>query len=106
MFLIAGSRKAFQSSTKLLTSSLYHRIPLAFTRVLGVLEISGAIGITLPLFMNIYPVLATAAAACMAIVLFGATIVHVQREEYKTFALIVIFLMLAITVVYLRLKVV
>ena len=104
VFLTAGGRKVFQPGTKLLGSPLYDRVPLSFKRLLGALEIGGAIGITMPLLLNIYPVITIAAAICMTVVLVGAIIVEFQLKKYKTAALITLFLTLAITVAYLRLK--
>lgn len=97
--------KAFQPREKLLNlSTMYATIPLAFPRILGMLEILGAIGIIVPALINIYPALTGVAAVCMGLVLVGAVIIHVKQKEYKILPVIILLLILAATVAYVRLK--
>jgi uncharacterized membrane protein YphA (DoxX/SURF4 family) len=53
------------------------------TRILGLLEVLGAIGIIIPYWTGILPLLTPLAAVCFAIVMVGAVVVHAQKHEYK-----------------------
>lgn len=104
IFLMAGSRKAFQSREKLLqfAPALSH-VPIILPR-LRVLEILGGVAMLLPGLLNIYPSLTGIAAICLCLVMLGAIILHAQRKEYKMLPMTIILFVLAASVAYLRLK--
>ena len=73
-------------------------IPL---RILGILELLGAIGILLPSLINVYPVLTPITAVCFCIVLIGAFAIHMKNKESKMLPLIIIsFLLSAVVACY------
>lgn len=51
------------------------------TRLIGIAEILGALGLILPLLTGIAPILTPIAAVCLAVLMVGATVVHVRRKE-------------------------
>ncbi len=50
-------------------------------RLLGVLEVLGAIGLVLPGLLDVAPVLVPISASCLAALMAGAVVVHVRRGE-------------------------
>jgi uncharacterized membrane protein YphA (DoxX/SURF4 family) len=70
----------------------------AFLKTLGVAEVLGAIGVVAPALVHIAPVLVPVAAACLAIVMVGAIVVHVQRGEWTGLAAPVVLLAAAVFV--------
>jgi hypothetical protein len=67
-------------------------------RVLGALEVLGAIGIILPMALRVVPVLGPIAALGLAVLQAGAFIVHVRRGE-KPYLNMVIFALAGATAV-------
>ncbi len=51
-------------------------------RVIGVLELLGAIGIILPVALDIVPILSGAAAAGLVLTMLGAAATHGKRGEF------------------------
>jgi uncharacterized membrane protein YphA (DoxX/SURF4 family) len=69
-------------------------------RLIGVAEVLGAVGLVLPPLLGVVPVLAPVAAVCLALLMVGATTVHVRRREFlpdalRSLALVVLCLVLA-----------
>lgn len=48
---------------------------------IGIAEFAGALGIILPIALNIVPWLTVAAAAGLAVIMLSATVFHVRRRE-------------------------
>ncbi|MBB5286522.1 putative membrane protein YphA (DoxX/SURF4 family) [Rhabdobacter roseus] len=96
-FLIAGSAKLLQSPAKV-AQLVPAAIPLPFLRTLGALEILGAVGIALPLFIDAWSALTPVAAACMAIVLLAAVVIHGRAKEFSKLPMLLVLLALAMTV--------
>jgi uncharacterized membrane protein YphA (DoxX/SURF4 family) len=48
-------------------------------RVIGVLEVLGAIGVVLPAVTGVFPWLVPTAAACLALLMISAAIFHLRR---------------------------
>ena len=69
-------------------------------RLIGSLEILGAIGLILPAVTGILPWLTPVAAAGLALTMVGAMITHGRRGEYSSIGVNVILLVLALFVVY------
>ena len=51
-------------------------------RLIGVLEVSGGVGLIVPLFVHALTMLAPLAAVGMALVMSGAMATHLRRSEY------------------------
>jgi uncharacterized membrane protein YphA (DoxX/SURF4 family) len=72
-------------------------------RVIGIVEVLGAIGLILPPLLHVAPVLAAIAASGLAVIQIGAIVVHVRRhDDPKRLPVNVILLLLAIFVAVLR----
>lgn len=97
IFLIAGSVKLFQSPEKV-AELVPAAFPLSFLRTLGALEILGAVGVILPLLLDVFPVLTPVSSCCMAIVLLGAITVHLKSKEFSRLPILFTLLVLAIIV--------
>ena len=69
-------------------------------RLIGTLEILGAIGLILPAVTGILPWLTPVAAAGLALTMVGAMITHGRRGEYSNLGVNVVLLALALFVVY------
>ncbi|CAN5821596.1 DoxX family protein [soil metagenome] len=84
-FLYSGICKSVFSEKQLVEKGQtgVERLPLAFIRFIGITEILGAIGIILPLWLNIFPVLTIISACCFAFIMIPAGIIHFKRHEYK-----------------------
>jgi uncharacterized membrane protein YphA (DoxX/SURF4 family) len=79
-------------------------IPPGFRLFLGVAEVLAAIGLTLPGITRITPWLIPCAAAGVMVVMVGATILHIQRNEISSAAITTILLLIATFVAYMRWK--
>lgn len=77
-------------------------MPIVVPRLVGVLEILGAVGIIAPALTNIYPQLTNTAAVGLALTLIGAAIYHIKRNEYKTIPFISVLFVMAVAVTFLR----
>lgn len=69
-------------------------------RLIGSLEILGAIGLILPAVTGILPWLTPVAAIGLALTMVGAMITHGRRGEYSRIGANVVLLLLALVVVY------
>ena len=69
-------------------------------RLIGSLEILGAIGLILPAVTGILPWLTPVAAAGLALTMVGAMITHGRRGEYSQIGVNVVLLVLTLFVVY------
>jgi hypothetical protein len=52
-------------------------------RVIGLLEIAGAVGLVVPAVTGILPWLTPLAAACLAVTMVGAAALHLRRGETR-----------------------
>ena len=50
-------------------------------KVIGFAEVLGAIGLILPMITGMAPILSPIAGICLAIIMIGASVVHVRRKE-------------------------
>ncbi|MEV4669089.1 DoxX family protein [Microbacterium sp. LWO12-1.2] len=64
-------------------------------KLIAGLEVVGAIGLILPLLTGIAPILTPLAGTGLAIIMIGATIVHVRRKEPFAPALVLALLAIA-----------
>lgn len=86
MFLMAGTNKVLRDTDGLRAMGMNwvdNYSPLT-VKGIGALEIVGALGLLLPVLLNIVPVLTVVAAAGLAVVMIGAAVVHVRLKEQFT----------------------
>ena len=74
IFLFAGGAKLAMPAAQLTAQT---PLPAAFLRFIGVAEIAGAVGLILPGALRIHPSLTPLAAACLSIIMVGATVVTI-----------------------------
>jgi uncharacterized BrkB/YihY/UPF0761 family membrane protein len=85
-FFSIGAIKTFGSNQKLQKMFSANTLPsIVRTRLLGFLEMLGAIGIILPFLLNVYPTLTTIAAACLATVMVGQPFYTCKKRSIKHF---------------------
>jgi uncharacterized membrane protein YphA (DoxX/SURF4 family) len=72
-----------------------------YIRFIGIAELLGAIGLILPLITNIFPWLTVLAAIGLALIqLLAIFTVHLPKKEYQVIPVNIVFLALAIFVVF------
>lgn len=67
-------------------------------KAVATLEVVGALGLILPLLTGIAPILTPLAGAGLAVIMIGATVVHLRRREPFAPALVLALLAVASTV--------
>jgi uncharacterized membrane protein YphA (DoxX/SURF4 family) len=102
MFAMAGVMKLTQPLDKLLKSGLNwtERLPMSTVRLIGILELLGAIGLILPWVFHIVPVLTPIAACGFALIMLLAIFHHAKYKESKAIALNIVLMALAAFIVY------
>ncbi len=80
LFLFAGSMKLIMS-IEMLTAMMPLPLPGLFLKFIGTAEVTGAIGLILPGLLRIRPGLTPLAAACLVIIMIGATVVTLLSGE-------------------------
>ncbi len=79
-------------------------LPRWFTLFLGVAEVAAGIGLVVPGVTRIKPGLVAAAALGVVVVMVGATIWHVMRNEMSSAGITAVLLVMAIVVAHGRLR--
>src|ERR1700756_4322718 len=69
-------------------------------RLIGVVEVLGAVGLILPAVTHIVPILVPLAAVGLVLVMVGAAAVHARRKEIPNIAVNVVLLPLAVFVAW------
>jgi|SRR5439155_15595865 len=75
-------------------------LPTPFVRVLGVLEILGAIGVVIPAATGVLPSLTVAAAGGLVAMMLLAIVFHAMRREWPNIGLNLVLGTLAFAVAY------
>lgn len=100
-FLMAGSLKVSQPIDRLKNNMAWtaHTTP-GIVRLIGTLEILGALGLILPAVTHILPWLTPVAGIGLVLTMIGATIVHIRLKEFSRLGAPLILLLLALFIVY------
>jgi uncharacterized membrane protein YphA (DoxX/SURF4 family) len=69
-------------------------------RLIGVVEVLGAVGLILPAVTHIVPILVPLAAVGLVLVMVGAAAVHARRKEIPNIGVNVVLLALAVFVAW------
>lgn len=82
LFAFSGLNKLFLPKAKLLDKDMKGLVNLEEQpiKVVGLLEVLGAIGLILPSWLNIYPVLSGVAALCLGLTMIVAARIHQQLK--------------------------
>lgn len=99
LFLFAGGAK-FVVPAEQMTQGMPAWMSISFLHFVGVCEVLGAIGLILPGLLHIKPGLTPLAAACLTIIVIGATVVTVMSGMIATALLPAVTVILAAFVAY------
>lgn len=82
-FVMAGGMKLSKTPAELKANGMewVEDFPDGAPKVIGGLQILGAIGLILPKALDIAPVLSPIAAVALTVMMLGAVIVHLRRHE-------------------------
>jgi len=95
-FLYSGTLKVVRSPEQLKPMMAWvESTPLPLVRVIGVLEVLGALGLILPPLTGVAPALALVAAFGLLLVQIGGIVVHLSRGEARVIGLNIALLVLA-----------
>ncbi len=72
----------------------------ALRTVIGICELLAAVGLLVPWLTGILPWLTPLAAAGLTLVMIGAAVFHLSRQEYGTVAICLVLVVLCVTVAY------
>ncbi len=100
-FLGAGATKLSQPKEKLAKNMAWvEDFSQGTVRLIGALEVLGAIGIVLPALTGILPWLTPLAALGLVLTMIGAALTHLRRSEYSVITVPAVLLILAAFVAY------
>jgi uncharacterized membrane protein YphA (DoxX/SURF4 family) len=100
-FLIAGTTKVLTPKEKLRERMAWvDDFSQTSVRLIGTAEILGALGLILPAATGIAPILTPIAAVGLIIIMIGAAITHVRRQEPAIVPANVVLLVLAAIVAW------
>jgi len=102
VYLLAGGTKLVRAPEKLVESGMAWAgsFPAGAVKVIGLVEVLGAVGLILPPLTGIAPVLAPVAAVGLALVQVGAIITHLVRGEAKALPANIVLLLVAVAVAW------
>jgi len=98
--LAVGGMKLAQSKDKLVASGQAWAVDVSsgVVKLVGLLEVLGAVGVILPKLLSIAPVLSPFAAIGLALIQVVALIVHVRRAERGNLPVNAVLILLAAAV--------
>ena len=101
-FLAAGIMKVTRTKEQLADSGMgwVEDFSPGMIKLIGALEILAAIGLVLPALLDIAPVFVPLAALGLVLMMIGAVVVHVRREETARMAPGVVLLIIAAVVAW------
>ncbi|TMD34195.1 MAG: DoxX family protein [Chloroflexi bacterium] len=101
VFAMAGIMKVTRPFEKLAENMGWAKdVGLRGVRLIGVLEILGAIALILPAVTGILPWLTPIAAIGLVLTMIGAMITHGRRGEFPNMGLNLVLLLLAVFIVF------
>lgn len=102
MFLMVGISKSTQPIEKLLKSGISwaDRFPTSTVRLIGISELIGGLGLILPWWLNLFPILTPIAAIALGFVMVLAIFHHAKHKESKGIAVNIVLLTLLAFVAY------
>jgi hypothetical protein len=107
-YLFVGGTKLLKSKERLAENPSTAGAAEAFSatsiKLIGGVEVAGALGLILPWLTGIAPILTPAAAVGLALLQVGAAVFHGRRAEYKQWSVNAVFLALAIFVAVVRIS--
>ena len=88
-FLAFGMMKLTQSKSKLVAAGQGWAADTSDSnvKIIGALEVLGAVGLIVPALLNTATVLVPLAATGLALLMLGAAVTHARRREYPNIAI-------------------
>ena len=86
LFLFAGGSKLVMSAEQM-SSGMPMPVSVGFLRFIGVCETLGGLGLILPAWLRILPGLTPLAAACLVVIMIGATVITLHMGMVGTAAI-------------------
>lgn len=103
LFLNSGFSRTFQYSTKEAElKAMDHLEYGTLIKFIGTCEMLGALGLILPVALNILPVLTMWAALGLSIIMIGAMVTHFRFKEYQNLAFTTVLLILLVLIAFYR----
>ena len=101
-FLVSGTMKLTQPKARLIASGLawVEDFSPGQVKAIGTLELLAAVGLVLPAAVDVVPVLVPLAALGLVLLMIGAAVTHLRRNEAPMIALNAAFLVLAAVVAW------
>jgi uncharacterized membrane protein YphA (DoxX/SURF4 family) len=100
-FLVSGATKLSQPKENLVKNMAWvEDFSQQTVRLIGAVEVLGAIAIVVPAMTGILPWLTPLAALGLVLTMIGAALTHLRRTEYGSIATNAVLLVLAAFVVY------
>jgi uncharacterized membrane protein YphA (DoxX/SURF4 family) len=100
-FLVSGATKLSQPKEKLVKNMAWvEDFSRGAVRIIGALEVLGAIGLVLPALTGILPWLTPLAALGLVLTMIGPALTHLRRSEYSVITVPAVLLILAAFVAY------
>lgn len=97
-YLFSGGGKLILTKEKIATMSSsagwVEDFSAGSVRAIGVLEVLGAVGLILPAVLDIAPILVPLAALGLAMIMVGAVITRIRRQEFKVMVADLVYLIL------------
>ena len=105
-YLFAGGTKLLTSKERLAENpsmaGAAEALSATSLKLIGGVEVAGALGLILPWLTGIAPILTPAAAVGLALLQVGAVLFHGRRAEYKQWPVNAVFLALAVFIAVIR----
>ncbi|MFQ5541090.1 MAG: DoxX family protein [Candidatus Paceibacteria bacterium] len=92
IYLMAGAMKTFMQGKARSMMPALAGYPKPFITFIGLSEMAGALGLTLPVWLNTAPVLTPLAALGLAVIMLGAIFAHLKRREMPQLMMAAVFL--------------
>ena len=104
VFLFSGFNKSIYSEKTLVAKGQtgVEGLPLTLIRFIGITEILGAVGLILPMILNIYPNLTSISAICLGLIMIPAGFIHYKRKEFNNVIVNIVILAICLTIAYFR----
>ncbi|GAA1435133.1 DoxX family protein [Mycobacterium cookii] len=103
VFTAAGLRKVLTPREKVVEDmTSLEDLPAGAIKLIGVVEVLGAVGLVVPAALDIAPVLTPLAASGLAVTMLLAAAVHARRKEYPLIGINVVLGGLALFVAIMR----
>lgn len=102
-FVYSGWMKAVCTESSKKAWPWINDVPKGLVILIGILELLGALGLVLPLALDIAPVLTPIAAIALAVIVLIGMLFHIRRKEYRVLGVNIVFIALALIVAFGRL---